>query len=579
MTTATGATRAALVLAIMLLAALVGLPGLWWGLPREAHDLYFTTGESERAAVEAIRRHRDQTEAAAREGRAAPEPLPRSAYNAIRSYHPDEYYNFKMLSGIRPGEFRFDPQWYVIGGAYLYPLGAWLKGVETAGLVRLDPRPEYYIEHPDEMSDLYVAGRLLTVLTGAAAVGLIVLIATRLCGRGPGIFAGLLVTLSPLFAMHASFMYNDIPGMLWVSLCVLFTISLFENGRARDYVLCGLFAGLAAGTKLFDGFVLLLPVAAHWMRPRGNRRGVLVPAILAAAVVTFLATNPYYLVKLPEVAGNFRSHLRTGTSFAFYVKSLAYGFGVLPMLLALAGWVKSAARRDRMILLIGCWTAAYFVVMSLFGKQFARYLLPIFPSLALMAAYFCARASRTCTFADTTRRNRTPLRSILTVGACGLILLLNLLTAGPMLLVKGRKDSRTVAGEWILGNLDAGDRIAVTEEPWQFEMPPMDARRFRIVVCGYDAAALLREAPNALVYSDLQSDPEVNPHPEIPEEGVFWEEVRRGAAGSAFRIALAAPDESDKPNYLCALGLWREPPEDMRYVSPQVYVLRRTGGG
>ena len=137
-------------LTMLLPALLVGFMGIGWGLPDETHRLYFTTRESLDSAVRTVGEHRRETEAAAREGRPAPEKLPRSAYNALRTYHPDEYYVFKMLSGIRPGRFRFDPKWYVIGGAYLYPLGAWLKGAEAVGLATLVPGYEFYLERPAE---------------------------------------------------------------------------------------------------------------------------------------------------------------------------------------------------------------------------------------------------------------------------------------------------------------------------------------------------------------------------------------------------------------------------------------------
>jgi len=160
-----------------------------------------------------------------------------------------------------------------------------------------------------------------------------------------------------------------------------------------------------------------------------------------------------------------------------------------------------------------------------------------------------------------------------------LIVFPQLLTTGEIVRDVSRKDSRTVAGEWVLKHLKGGEEIAVTEEPWQFEMPPMDRKRYRIAVCGYDAGALLRGGAKVFVYSDLQSDPGVNPHRDVLGEAEFWNELKQGSVAEVFELAFVAPVPRDVRKYYSALGLWKAQPEDLRYVSPRVVVLRRKKKG
>ena len=174
-----------------------GIPGIGWGLPGwKRTALYYRRRDTLDAAVKQIRDHQN----AAREYKEAlaagnvaeePRPLPRSVYNPVRSCHPDEYMMFKILSRMRPWKLDLDPEWYVIGGGYVYPLGLALKDAEALGLVRLEDDVIYYLSHPDEMAKLYVVGRVLSLAFAFGAVVLVTLCANRLWGAAAGLSAGL----------------------------------------------------------------------------------------------------------------------------------------------------------------------------------------------------------------------------------------------------------------------------------------------------------------------------------------------------------------------------------------------------
>jgi hypothetical protein len=67
-------------------------------------------------------------------------------------------------------------------------------------------------------------------------------------------------------------------------------------------------------------------------------------------------------------------------------------------------------------------------------------------------------------------------------------------------------DTRTEAGQWIAQSVHAGSTIGVLSEPWQFELPPMNARKYRIVITDLDAGnTLKRPAADYMVTSDLQN--------------------------------------------------------------------------
>jgi hypothetical protein len=205
-------------------------------------------------------------------------------------------------------------------------------------------------------------------------------------------------------------------------------------------------------------------------------------------------------------------------------------------------------------------------MLSLYGKQFARYLLPGFPAAAMMCAFLGH-------WGTSGGQKRPSVRIFGTVFGLFVTLVPQFATDWDVISALARRDSRTEAGEFILRRLPAGSTIAVTEEPWQFEMPPIDQSRYKIAPCEYDMGKLLANRPNAFVYSELQSDPEVNPHPEFPSEPAFWQEIDKGKSSHQWTTLYESPPDVSEHNFWCAFDLWRTQPEDMRYASPRVYVL------
>jgi len=557
--------------------------GIRWGLPSARRNaLYYTTAESKAAAIRQIRERGTGTDFRTA-GNRSQSPLPRSVYNPLRSYHPDEYYVLKMLAGMRPWRLDVDPKWYVIGGAYVYPLGAALKASEVARLVTLESDVSFYIERPEEIAKLYLVGRVLSVALAAGAVVLVAAAARRLWGALAAWAAAVTLLVSPLFVMHAKFMYNDVPGTFWVCLTLFAAAGILRKGTKGPYVLAGIAAGLAAGTKLFHGFALLLPVAAHVLRERGSEEGAAKsPAsrvlwMVAIAVAVLVATNPYYLLRPGAAAANFARHVWQGMGFAFYLRAWGFGFGVLPLAAAALGLVVAAGRRRRGACLVGLWGVGYYVCLSIWGKHFARYLLPALPAAAMMVGYIAQWAAGKGNGVSSGRQSVSSVRILAIFCALLCIAAPQIVTDWEVMGSMRGPDSRTWMGERIAREVPAGATIAVTEEPWQFEMPPLDQHRYRIIVCGYDVERLAAARPNAFVYTDLQSDPEVNPHAEIPHEADFWAEVSRRNETGEWVLTGPVLSGGGTHKFWSALGLWRKPPEDMRYVSPGVFMCIALG--
>ena len=162
------ASVAALAAAVGLLCALV-LPGLRWGLPSaERNRLTLGPDPSTWRAPDLPSSERLDPWAAypnhLSDGTPRTGTHPRSAFNPVRSYHPDEYVIFKSLSGMNPGRLEFFHGFFGWPAAQFYVVGAALKAASGLGLVRLVPDMNFYYRNPEEMARLYVVGRVVTLL-------------------------------------------------------------------------------------------------------------------------------------------------------------------------------------------------------------------------------------------------------------------------------------------------------------------------------------------------------------------------------------------------------------------------------
>lgn len=137
-------------------------------------------------------------------------------------------------------------------------------------------------------SHLVLAQRLVMVLIGTAAVGVIGLLGRRIGGNRVGLVAALLAAAhAPLWANDGLLMAEAptallVAGLLWCA------IEVYDDPSPRRLVLLGALAGLATLTRAEQALLfllLLVPVVVRRDRPLRARAQQVVLAGLAAAVV------------------------------------------------------------------------------------------------------------------------------------------------------------------------------------------------------------------------------------------------------------------------------------------------------
>ena len=327
--------------------------------------------------------------------------------------------------------------------------------------------------------DVFALARAASAVLGVVAVGLLAWAGTRFFDRRTGLVAAALLAVAFLPVHYAHLALNDVPTLAPLALALAGTAGVLRGGGLRDHALAGAGIGLACAMKYTAGIVLLCLLAAAIVaagRP-GARLGRLALAG-GAALVAFAIANPYALLDfdsfregLDEQAsassdGGGKLGLTETSGILYYLGTTLWGLGAIPAAAAVAGAVLLVRRRPQTALVLLPAPVIFLLFMGMQDRFFARWLLPVYPLLCLLAAYGATRALE--------RVPRLPPRraagaAAVLLGAQGLVLSVH------NDVVLARDDTRQLLRAWLTENLPEGGRVVMEPiAPDQWATDPGD---------------------------------------------------------------------------------------------------------
>lgn len=464
---------------------------------------------------------------------------------------------------------------------------------------------------------VHLVGRQLSALFDLLSILLLYAIAARVYDRRVGLLAALFSALAVLQIQQSHFFTVDTFANFFIYLALWFAVRVWEAARdwdpaaligGRDLLRAPLFwrslwfglaLGMAMASKLNAApMAILLPAAfalALWERrqawDRREWQDVVLPRVFIMLVAGGLATllafrvfqpyaftglltpNPQWLQNLADLRAQAsgdadvpfalqwarRSHLFSFKNLTLWGLGLPLGvvawLGVLSM-----GWRILRGEWQRHGLLWG-WTVLYFTWQSLQFNPTMRYQLPIYPLLALMAAWFVLESGG---WLSAPRARRYWRGAAWTLGA--LALLGTALWAWMFTRIYTREHTRVQATRWIYANLPG----AVTPQ-WQ----AADGSRRQWPLPFPNQGSLTPEMPYTFSFR-------------MPESGrldaVYLPHVRlRGVTPPQIQVVLAQPGADGEETWLWsgAFDLSETPSpvalqvgEVVDFVAGDEYILR-----
>ena len=428
------------------------------------------------------------------------------------SYHPDEV--FLLLPAVRYfARGDWNPHFFNYGSLYLYLVGlpaVWLK----------------LAQNPSSLAPLYLLGRSITAALGIASVPLLYLAVKDESKRLAALSAVLLAVL-PLHVINSHYATVDVPATFWLVLAFLLALRGARQTGVVSGALTGLAVGLAASSKYNAGLFIIPAVLAPVVSSPQTWRWSWPIAMLLGAALGFVIGCPYFTS--PEFLRDFAfelHHMRVGGTYAFentgsgWAYHLVHGLPIalgLPLLLALIPGLyatfRLSSRAARLSLL---WCALYLLMIGFAKERFIRYLVPMTPFLAVIAATGLLWLWR--------RPRPRALRAVIGGAAAAVIALTGLYAwgqAGMFVKEDPRNDAWSRVGPSVVQS-HGGLKVGLVQAPWYFSPPvsPYNAGPFPpsreafeelndraghpVVITGWDRGKLQAERPAVFFLSDLE---------------------------------------------------------------------------
>ena len=357
-----------------------------------------------------------------------------------------------------------DPNYFLNPPAYSYLLNVvfecWFGG-----------RDAVMRAYASDPSEVFVLARVVAGVLGTVAVWLTYLTGGRLFSRGVGLLAAAIFGLAFLPVFYSHLALNDVPTLAPVCLSLYAIAGILTRGGWRDYLLAGVGVGLAAATKYTGGYTLLCLLGAFAFDLLGSTHRRVPRRLLAALIVglvAFVAANPYALINFHAFWEGVRQQAseadaaKLGSSpvggIRYYLWTFTWGLGWAPALAALAGAILLLLRRKVWVWLVLVPAPVLFIVfMGEQARYFGRWLMPVFPIAALLAAYAA------CALAGVLSR-ALPRRVPATLPAMLIAVLLLAQSLTAVLhndQVLSRPDTLNTTRAWMIKHIPAGAKIVI----------------------------------------------------------------------------------------------------------------------
>jgi hypothetical protein len=380
------------------------------------------------------------------------------------SYNVDEAQHF-VPRAISFFSSDLNPHYFLNPPAYTYLLTIvfelWFGSADA--VVRA------YTLHPASVFEL---ARVLAAVLGTVSVWLTYLFGARFFTRNVGLLAAAILGFAFLPVFYSHLALNDVPAMAPVALSLYGVAGVYRDGRRRDYVIAGAAIGLAAATKYTGGITLicLLAAAGCDARSSGPRHAARwLAAALLAALAAFTLANPYWILDWSSFHSGISSQaslaagaepVKLGTSpgggISYYLWTFGWGLGLVPSLAALAGAaILVWRRRWGLVTIFLIAPVAFIVFMGDQQRYFGRWLLPVFPLVAVLAAFAAAELVRRVD------RFRVVPASWPAILVAAVLLVPSAIAVVHDDRVLSRPDTRNLARAWMVGHVPPGSKVVI----------------------------------------------------------------------------------------------------------------------
>jgi len=348
---------------------------------------------------------------------------------------------------------------------------------------RYSSRTDFLTEYAIDPSNFHLIDRAISATLGIATVWLVYLICARSVDRRTGLVAALFLALTHLHVRDSHFGVTDVPLAFLIMCSVLFISRIQAHPTRTNYLLAGIFAGLAMSTK-YSGLFLVVPLLlchVSLVRPLyvsvlGSLIDGRILVFALGLVFAFLAGTPFALIDFRTFLSGVlfeARHLSSGDGIElgrgwwYHLRfTLWHGLGWSLLVASLVGLFILARRSPRTALVLWSFPMVYYAIAGKGLTVFLRYMIPVVPFLCIAAAVSVND------LADVIARGRSSyLKQGATVVLAGLIVFPsahNVIRSNSLLRTP---DSRLLATNWAQSHLKGHSSVYQTGGWERLQLP------------------------------------------------------------------------------------------------------------
>lgn len=427
-------------------------------------------------------------------------------------YHPDELLFVRIvIDMMSAGDI--NPHWFNHpASTVIYPLLFAFSALYGVGnLFGYVGSPTAFAAiYFNDPAIFYYLGRFVIFAYFLSSIIVIYSLCLEVYDRKRALLSVFIYSFCPLLIYHSVLIRSaDVAMLPFMLAFFLYCARIIRRGNRWDYVWAGFFLGLAIVSKFPAVIFSLAGIAAHIIRYRmAYRKMPLVLLAFAACVFSAFAFAPFLFLDwrdlIAAAAFENRATVAGATGEGFWKNLIWYFETMLWRALTPAGFMFSllgaaaiAWRRQSDALLIVAVSLCYIVFLSALNLRWERWMIPLVPIFAILAAHGIM------TFYETLTIWREGLVSRF-AAAFGFGLVAVPMTVSAVVATShyAGADTRTLARDWIVENVPAGSIVLLERYTPQLPRGRYTLHRVRDGnIVEYDQAATKHS--NIIVFGEI----------------------------------------------------------------------------
>lgn len=310
-------------------------------------------------------------------------------------------------------------------------------------------------------TNFYVIARSLNALLSSGICLLVYIVGKKLFDKVTGLIASLLLCSTFLIIKDSHYAVTDIPGTFFLMLSFTYIIGIYTRGRAKDYMLGGLFAGMAVATKYNMGIVIIPLVLAHFL----SKRKIVITREFMWAILGcfngFILCCPWILLDYRKFWADFADQYMMGSitglggsttiSYGKYLLTLTWGYGLLPLCFFVIGAICLWRRKETQKLwILLCFPLVYYLLLGGIKMFYVRFAVPLIPYMCVLSAYGIISLTRRFSY-----KHQVAALVLLTLVSVSQGIIFSCIHNHLIT----QTDTRLLARNWINDNLPHGSKI------------------------------------------------------------------------------------------------------------------------